>query len=67
MRKRGAKKPAPVSVQVEEVKEEPVKSLSRRNALDLKKAVEETEKEMQEEEKKWDIPAFLRRRPNNNE
>jgi len=38
----------------------------RRTALDLKHEAEETEKKMLEEEKKWDIPAFLRRRQENN-
>lgn len=34
----------------------------RRNALELKKELEQTEKEILEEERKWDIPAFLRRK-----
>jgi len=34
----------------------------RRNALDLKKEVDEELKNMEEEEKKWDIPSFLRNR-----
>ncbi|MDO8264914.1 MAG: cell division protein FtsZ, partial [Candidatus Parcubacteria bacterium] len=38
----------------------------RRTALDLKREAEETEKKMLEEEKKWDIPAFLRRKQENN-
>jgi len=32
----------------------------RRNALELHKAIEEEIKELQEKEKAWDIPAFLR-------
>lgn len=34
----------------------------RRNAMDIKKEIEETEKEIIEREKKWEIPAFLRRK-----
>lgn len=37
------------------------KTFARKNALDLKKDAENIEKELFEEEKKWDIPAFLRR------
>lgn len=36
--------------------------LKRRNALQIKKAVEEAEKELLEQEVKWDTPAFLRRK-----
>ena len=36
------------------------KSKVRRNALDLKKAVDEELKELEEREREWDIPAFLR-------
>ena len=63
------KKPAAVSVPIEASSpgEEPAKILTRRNALDLRKAVEEAEEEMEAKEKKWDIPAFLRRKPGNNE
>ncbi|MBI1984642.1 MAG: hypothetical protein HYS60_00840 [Candidatus Wildermuthbacteria bacterium] len=32
----------------------------RRNALDVKKAIDEEIEELQEEERKWDTPAFLR-------
>jgi cell division protein FtsZ len=50
-------------------KEEPKKATSqttakirvRRNALDLHQMVKESEDELLEEEKKWDIPAFLRK------
>jgi len=34
----------------------------RRNGLDIQKLIQETEKELFEEEKKWEIPAFLRRK-----
>jgi|SRR3989344_704785 len=37
---------------------------SRKNGLDLKKEAEKTEQELFEEEKKWEIPAFLRRDEN---
>lgn len=37
---------------------------SRKNGLDLKKEAEKTEQELFEEEKKWEIPAFLRRNDN---
>jgi cell division protein FtsZ len=38
----------------------------RRNALDLKKQAEKIEQEMLALEKKWDIPAFLRKRNESN-
>ena len=47
--------------------EEPAKALTRRNALDLRKEVEKVEEEMEAKEKKWDVPAFLRRKPQENE
>lgn len=37
------------------------KAPTRKSGLDLKKEVEKTEEELFEEEKKWEIPAFLRR------
>jgi len=48
-------------------KDSPVKKLKvevkpRRNALEIKKASEDVEKELLEEEKKWETPAFLRRK-----
>lgn len=71
MRKRRAKKSVPVSVPIkepiEELVEEPAKALTRRNALDLRKAVEKVGEEMEERDKKWEIPAFLRRKPDVNE
>jgi len=44
----------------QKTKKEP--KIERRNALEIKKAMEETEKEILEEEKKWEVPAFLRRK-----
>lgn len=44
----------------ESEKEEP-KTIVRRNALELKKAAEKIEQDLLEQEKIWDIPAFLRR------
>jgi cell division protein FtsZ len=41
------------------------KTRIRRNALDLHKMAKESEKELLEEEKKWDIPAFLRKKASN--
>ncbi|MEK7542533.1 MAG: hypothetical protein AAB524_02430 [Patescibacteria group bacterium] len=35
----------------------------RRNALEVKKAVDEEVKELEQKEKQWDIPAFLRNKP----
>ena len=35
----------------------------RRNAMDLKKAVEEEIQELEKKEKAWDIPSFLRNKP----
>jgi len=46
---------------VEEPKKEEKIQL-RRNALEIKKTLEEAEKQMLEQEKKWEIPAFLRRK-----
>lgn len=67
--KKKIKKPATASLSQEtsSPEEESVKVLTRRNALDLRKAVEVAEEEMEEKEKKWEIPAFLRRKPDNNE
>ena len=42
------------------------KSLARKSALDLRKEAEETEKDLLEQEKKWDIPAFLRKKQEDN-
>jgi len=65
------KRTAAVSVPVEEKKEvattEPIKALTRRNALDLRQEVEKVKEEMEQKDKKWDIPAFLRRKPDSNE
>ncbi len=38
-------------------------SRPRRNALDLKKAVEDEIQELEKKEKAWDIPSFLRNKP----
>jgi len=66
--KKAKRKQASVSVPVEEEKTEaPAKALTRRNALDLRKEVEKVEEEMEEKDKKWDIPAFLRRKTEGNE
>ena len=35
----------------------------RKNALQIRKEAEEIEKEMLEEEKLWETPAFLRKKP----
>ena len=51
-KKRPRPKPAPA----------PSPVMVRRNALDLKKEVDEELKNIEEEERKWDIPAFLRNR-----
>ncbi len=37
----------------------------RRNGLEVKKAVEEAEKELMEDEERWETPAFIRRSNNN--
>ena len=45
------------------VKELPkTESRVRRNALQAKKVVEEIEQEMINDEKQWEVPAFLRRK-----
>lgn len=67
------KKPALIREEVQEVPKEktlkqkkdnqeiPVqKSRVRRNGLDVKKAVDEELKELEQKEKQWDVPAFLR-------
>ncbi len=56
-----------MSIKASDDEEEPARALTRRNALDLRKEVEKVGEEMEEKDKKWDIPAFLRRKPNNNE
>ncbi len=52
----------------EQVRQAPILSdinlPARKNGLDLKKEAEKTEQELFEEEKKWEIPAFLRRDEN---
>lgn len=58
--KKKTKKKAIVKV-IKVVKEEKKKEKPRKNALQLKKEAEKVEKEILEEEKKWDIPAFLRK------
>ncbi len=55
-KKKKVRKPSTAS----SVKQAPV--MVRKNALDLKKEVDEELKSMEEEEKKWDIPSFLRNR-----
>ena len=59
--KRKAKKKRIRVIKVVEKKEEEKKEKPRKNALQLKKEAEKVEKEILEEEKKWDIPAFLRK------
>lgn len=46
----------------ENIKQRNLFSKSRKNALDLKKEAELAEQEQLADERKWDIPAFLRRR-----
>lgn len=58
-------KPSPSPAPETAPTEAPAKPLVRKNALDLRKEVQKTEEEMQEKERKWDIPAFLRRKPEN--
>ena len=53
----GSKIPGPQNIQ----EQDPLKL--RRNALDLKKAVEEEIQELEKKEKAWDIPSFLRNKP----
>ena len=58
------KKPKPKKVAEEKKSEEvnpEAENLIRRNALDLKKAAQKTEQDLLDQEKKWDIPAFLRK------
>ena len=61
-KKRKKPNPSPVSIPVKVEKEAPTKNLMRKSALDLKKEAEKVEEEILEQEKKWDIPAFLRRK-----
>ncbi len=62
-KKRKKPKPVPVFIPVKVKKETPNKTLTRKNALDLRKETEKAEEEILEQEKKWDIPAFLRKKP----
>jgi len=66
-KKKNKKKKEVVPAPEPEREEESVKVLTRRNALDLRKEVVKVSEEMEAKEKKWDIPAFLRRKPENNE
>lgn len=43
----------------------PVKTAIRRSGLEIRKAEELEEKKRQAQEKEWEIPAFLRKRPTN--
>jgi len=43
----------------------PIDGKVRRNALQVKKVVEEEEKELIEREKIWETPAIFRRKNNN--
>jgi len=52
----------PFPLSKKEPKEEEIKVEVRRNGLQLKKAIEEVEKELLEEEKKWEIPAIFRKK-----
>ncbi|HEY4509880.1 MAG TPA: hypothetical protein VJC15_02740, partial [Candidatus Paceibacterota bacterium] len=60
-----SKEVVPEKKESQEVKKEepesvPQNSRVRRNALEVKKAVDEELKELEQKEKQWDIPAFLR-------
>ncbi len=46
--------------QIESKSFDPAQDKQRRNALDVKKAIDQEIEELQEKEKEWDIPAFLR-------
>jgi hypothetical protein len=70
MKKRASAKPkSSFLAQESSVQESPVKDLIskevqvkvRRNGLQLKRAVEEAEKELLEQEKVWETPAILRK------
>ncbi|MBI2626107.1 MAG: cell division protein FtsZ [Candidatus Nealsonbacteria bacterium] len=56
--------PQKVKVISAEKKSADSKPFGRKNALDLKKEAEDVENELLEEEKKWEVPAFLRRQEN---
>ena len=59
---RKAKRKSRVKPEAEPAKENDSKVLARKSALDLRKEAEETEKGLLEEEKFWDVPAFLRKK-----
>jgi hypothetical protein len=61
VKKKSPSKKMAAPVTAEKTEEEAPK-LVRRSALDLVKEARKTEEEMQEKEKIWDIPAFLRRK-----
>ena len=52
---------APLAIPVLDEKKIDVVHTIRRNALEIKKAEEQEEKKKIEQEKEWEIPAFLRR------
>jgi cell division protein FtsZ len=54
-------KPEPEETEIED------KPLTRKNALDLRRETEQTEKDLLEQENQWDIPAFLRRKSEENQ
>ena len=56
----------PVIVEEKE-QEAPTASPTRRSAVELRKDVKKTEEEMMEQEDKWDVPAFLRRKTGESE
>ncbi|MFH1820724.1 MAG: cell division protein FtsZ [Candidatus Nealsonbacteria bacterium] len=62
-KKKSASVSAPVSLPEPQITESEVpRQPVRKNALDLRREVQITEEAMQEQEKKWDVPAFLRRK-----
>ena len=65
IKKAPAHKKVKVSIKPAEEKAAPApaapKIFARKNALDLKKDAEKTEKDLFEDEKRWETPAFLRR------
>lgn len=64
-KKKAKKSPKEEKKKIEPLNEKRIDIKIRRNALEVKKVAEEAEKEIIENEDKWDTPAFIRRNSSN--
>jgi len=56
--------PQPVKEEKPEAEREPAEEKVRKNALQVREESQEMEKEIEEKEKFWETPAFLRKKTN---